>query len=79
METTQPITDGEDFYMYRGYKTKEEALNVAKILSTFIPYYKYPTKILVHEFDCYDGKSLVNKRSIKKYSLKDESGHVVKR
>lgn len=77
LTTTQNIADGEDFWMYRGYRTKEEALQTAEVMSKFFPYYKYPTDILVKEYDLV-GKSCVNEKIIKRYRLKDESGRVVK-
>lgn len=61
LTTTQPITDGEDFWMYRGYITKDEALSVAEMLSKFFPYYKYATEILVKEYDLI-GKACHNER-----------------
>lgn len=83
--TIQPITQGEDFWMYRGYISKCKALAVAKLLSYFIPYYRYPTQIIVNEYDVFvrkeNGKkiySLHNERVIKKYTLKDENNRVVK-
>jgi hypothetical protein len=77
LSTSQPFADGEDFYMYRGYVSKEEALQVAEMMSKFFPYYKYPTEICVYEYDLV-GKSLQNKRTIKRYRLKDENGRVIK-
>jgi hypothetical protein len=75
--TTQKITDGEDFWMYRGFRKKEDALSVARMLSTFFPYYKYPAVIEVAEYDLIE-KACRNKRIIKRYRLKDENGKVVK-
>jgi hypothetical protein len=77
LTTTQPITDGEDFWMYRGYITKEEAMSAAEVMSKFFPYYKYATEILVKEYDLI-GKSCQNKKIIKRYKLKEETGRVVK-
>lgn len=77
LQTTQPFADGEDFWMYRGYYTKEEALSVAEMLSKFIPYYRYATEIIVKEYDLV-GRSCYNERVIKRYRLKDENGRVVK-
>jgi hypothetical protein len=75
--TSQTFADGEDFTMYRGYMDKNEALTVASALSKFFPYHKYPTQILVNEYNLV-GKTLLNKRTIKRYRLKDENGRVVK-
>lgn len=77
LTTTQPITDGEDFWMYRGYTTKDEALSVAEVLSKFFPYCKYATEILVKEYDLIE-KCCRNERIIKRYKLKNENGRVVK-
>lgn len=78
LTTIQPIADGEDFCMYRGYTDKKEALNVAFTLSKFFPHHQYPTQIVVNEYNLV-GSSLMNKRIIKRYRLKDENGRVVKR
>lgn len=75
--TSQAFADGENFSMYRGYMDKNEALVVAEIMSKFYPYYKYPTENLVNEYDLV-GKNLHNKKTIKRYRLKDENGRVVK-
>ncbi len=82
LTTTQTISNGEDFWMYRGYLSKSRALFVAKLLSQFIPYFKYPTKVIVKEYDVFRGDKnellLSNAQIIKRYSLKNEEGKVVK-
>lgn len=75
--TSQPVVDGESFFMYSGYMDKNEALSVAQTLSKFSPHYKYPTEILVNQYDLL-GKTLLNKRTIKRFRLKDENGRVIK-
>lgn len=77
LTTTQPATDGEDFWMYRGFTTKDEAVSVAKVLCKFFPYHKYATEILVKEYDLV-GKCCNNEKIIKRYRLKDENGLVIK-
>jgi hypothetical protein len=77
--TSSKNTDPEciDFWMYRGYSTKEEALVAGEVLSKFFPCYKYATEIRVKECDLI-GKTLGNEKIIKRYKLKDEKGKVVK-
>lgn len=77
LTTKQPITAGEDFWMYRGYASKDEALSAAEVLSKFFPYFKYATEILVKEYDLIE-KSCRNEKIIKRYKLKNENGQVVK-
>jgi len=74
--TVQPFTEGEDFMMHRGFESKTEAENAAKVLSSFIPYEKYPTTIELEEYDL-NGNTLINKKVIKRYHLKDEDGQIV--
>ena len=78
LSSTQPITDGEDFWMYRGFNTKEEAMTAALVMSKFIPYYKYATEVFVKEYDLVGNRNTINEKIIKRYRLKDESGRVVK-
>jgi hypothetical protein len=75
--TSQAFADGEDYCMYRGYLDKNEALSGAETLSKFYPHYKYPTEIQVNEYDLV-AKDLTNKKTIKRYRLKNEKGRVVK-
>jgi hypothetical protein len=56
---------------------KDESLTGAETISKFFPYYKYPTEIQDNEYDLV-GKDLTNKKTIKRYQLKNENGRVVK-
>lgn len=74
LTTKQPITEGEDFWMYRGFCDKAKALDIAETLSTFFPYCKYPTEVLVKEYDIDDEEICRNERVIARYKLENEEG-----
>lgn len=72
-----PEPQVEPFFIYRLFETKTTALNFAKSLSTFFPYYEYPTKVKVTESDQMPDDSMVNPKVIYEVSLKDEQGKIV--
>lgn len=78
LTTDQPLLNGEDFWMYRIFDDKEEALKAANTLRSFFPYYKYPSKVVVKEFDLFD-KSMQKERVIYNLSLEDQDGNLVTR
>lgn len=65
----------EHFWAYLGCgHDKEKALKVAEMLSDFITYVEYPTKIVVYKEDETKKGNLINKEIISTTFLKDENG-----
>ncbi len=50
LTTDQPMTQGEDFWMYRGFEDEKEARTAFQILLSFIPYEKYPATVTLEEY-----------------------------
>lgn len=78
IETKQPLV--QPFWMYRGFGyDKNEAIKCAELLSSFFPFYEYPTRVIVYvEDEIQETEALINKTVLKEYYLKDENGNIVK-